>query len=387
MPTCSARSPRRCAASCSGSRGCAMRRSEGGRTRSSAAGSSVTTRLPDRLQRQPEPGRPRRAEAPDHGRHAIVDQATGKTLSNGAASTSSGSTPERAEPAGRPRRSRSSSPRSSRGPVPVVTRRRAVPLPVARRPPRRSARFGGACPRRVTRPARSVRRSAASHRGSRARRVHEWRSFSICWYGAGASIAAARPRQLDRAAYGSRNFAHRTAHRDYGDGHLSRRGRTEFRYFAAGTVAGHAERTQAELTYARNLAVTNDTKYLVSFDKTANRMIVQHSGTNAALNNLPSTPFRSPSDLATQQITDFDDLPSVSQIVAFVVAQKKSATTITAVSDVEFGPLGETTQTETTVVWLGCGSSSGRRYISITIDPVTGLASIGDTTATAPVSE
>ena len=51
---------------------------------------------------------------------------------------------------------------------------------------------------------------------------------------------------------------------------------------------------------------------------------------------------------------------------------------------VEFGPLGETTQSEPTVIWLSSGEGSSRRYISVSIAPVTGLSSIGSFQAATP---
>lgn len=148
-------------------------------------------------------------------------------------------------------------------------------------------------------------------------------------------------------------------------------------------LIGAAQVVQSEFGYARNMAVANDSRYTIAFDKTNNRIVLTHSGTNAALNTLPASPFRSISDAATQQTTDFDDLPALCGRVEFVVAQKISTVT-TTVTDVEFGPLGETTRPESTRVWLGCGGGVARLYVPISIDPVTGLVSIGEVTQTAP---
>jgi hypothetical protein len=41
--------------------------------------------------------------------------------------------------------------------------------------------------------------------------------------------------------------------------------------------------------------------------------------------------------------------------------------------DVEFGPLGETTRSSPTTVWLTIGSDAEARYVSLTVDPITGL--------------
>ena len=148
-------------------------------------------------------------------------------------------------------------------------------------------------------------------------------------------------------------------------------------------LVGAAQVVQAEFGYARNLAVTNDSRYTIEFDKANNRIVLTHSGTNLALHTLPSSPFRDISDPATQQITDFDELPAMYRRVELIVGQKVSTVT-TTLTDIEFGPLGETTRPETTRLWLGCGEGDTRLYVAITIDPITGLASIGEVTKTAP---
>ena len=52
-------------------------------------------------------------------------------------------------------------------------------------------------------------------------------------------------------------------------------------------LVGAAQVVQAELGYARNMAVTNDSRYSIAFDSRNNRIILTHSGTNTALNTLP----------------------------------------------------------------------------------------------------
>jgi hypothetical protein len=61
------------------------------------------------------------------------------------------------------------------------------------------------------------------------------------------------------------------------------------------------------------------------------------------------------------------------RLVAVVEMQGSPQST----TSVEFTPLGGTTSTYPTVVWLGCGGGTLQRYIPVGIDPITGLVTIG----------
>ena len=113
--------------------------------------------------------------------------------------------------------------------------------------------------------------------------------------------------------------------------------------------------------------------------------MLEHSGTNAALNTLPDSPFRAPNDPPEQHIVDLDELPRMGPPVTLVVVATSEAAPCRVI-DVEFGPLGETTRSQTTVIWLGCGQDSDRRYLALEINPVTGLTDVGDFSAEGPPS-
>jgi Tfp pilus assembly protein FimT len=149
---------------------------------------------------------------------------------------------------------------------------------------------------------------------------------------------------------------------------------------AAQVVAG-------DLDYARSLAVANNSKYRITFEPLSNRYVLRHSGPaeKSALNTLPRSPFREASDAADQQTTDLSNLPLPRPVVrlAAVVRMQSGGQ---AATDVEFTSLGSTTAPQETVVWLACGAGSLRRYISIQINPVTGLAEVGPLTAGLPAT-
>ena len=146
-----------------------------------------------------------------------------------------------------------------------------------------------------------------------------------------------------------------------------------------------AEIVAADLEYSRSLAVVNNSKYRLTFEPTQNRYVLRHSGTNTLLHVLPASPFRQVSDLPDQQTTELSELPLAQPAVRLhcVVA---AGGTLAFVSDVEFTPLGGTTRTQPTVIWLTCGSSAQQRFISIEVNPATGLVEIGSLTKTLPAN-
>jgi prepilin-type N-terminal cleavage/methylation domain-containing protein len=138
-----------------------------------------------------------------------------------------------------------------------------------------------------------------------------------------------------------------------------------------------------DLAYGRSLAVNYNSTYRFTFDSKQNRYVLEHSGSNAALNVLPRSPFRSPNDPPTQHIVSLDELPVVGppmKLVAVTVGNNAMAQATT----LEFGPLGETTRAEPTTIWLAAGRGTGRRYLPITVHPVTGMAEVGSQRSQGP---
>jgi prepilin-type N-terminal cleavage/methylation domain-containing protein len=139
----------------------------------------------------------------------------------------------------------------------------------------------------------------------------------------------------------------------------------------------------ADLDYAHTLAVTYESKYRTSFNTSAHTWTLTHSGTNAALSSLPASPFHAVQAPATQRTTQLRSLPGASvQLSIYAVLSQGSPTA--SVSDVEFGPLGSTTRTAETVVWLTAGAGSATRYVDVRVNPVTGLVTVGSFRSTAP---
>jgi prepilin-type N-terminal cleavage/methylation domain-containing protein len=140
-----------------------------------------------------------------------------------------------------------------------------------------------------------------------------------------------------------------------------------------------------DLAYARSLAVSNNDAYKIAFDLDANRYVLTHSGVNAALNQLPKSPFSSPGDPPDRHIVDLDDLPHVGPTVRLAAAATTGATT-RSVGDVEFGVLGQTSRSDPTTIWLMAGSGDEKRYVALVVSPITGLTEIGDCSKSGPPS-
>lgn len=138
-----------------------------------------------------------------------------------------------------------------------------------------------------------------------------------------------------------------------------------------------------DLAYARSLAVTHNSTYRVDFDLEENCYVLSHSGSDASLDTLPDSPWRDPDDPPHEHVVALEELPHLGTGVR-IAAVAEGENTFSRVSYVEFGPLGETTRSAQTVIWLAAGGGTARRYLLMTVNPVTGLTSIGPFTAAPP---
>jgi prepilin-type N-terminal cleavage/methylation domain-containing protein len=139
----------------------------------------------------------------------------------------------------------------------------------------------------------------------------------------------------------------------------------------------------SDLEYARSLAVANNSKYIYEFNVDENRYHLEHSGTSLVLEALPPNPFRPSDDEIDEQTTDLQHLPIGSPTVELIGVLRMAGSGV-EVASIEYGPNGGTTRSEPTVIWLGCGYGDGRRFLSLTVNPTTGLAEVGEVTVRLP---
>ena len=138
-----------------------------------------------------------------------------------------------------------------------------------------------------------------------------------------------------------------------------------------------------DLAYAQSLAVTNNSRYRVVFDVPRNRYLLEHSGSNPSLDLLPDSPFSRTVGPQRQLVVALDELPRLGTRVHLEAVAEFDGF-IRAASEVEFGPLGETANSGWTVIWLGAGSDTRKRYTWLIIHPITGLAEVGGSTESGP---
>ena len=141
------------------------------------------------------------------------------------------------------------------------------------------------------------------------------------------------------------------------------------------TMIAAAQNVATDLAYARSLAVSNNSNYVVRFNKDNNRYILEHSGSNAALDTLPDSVFRNADDPPNKHIVKLDELPGIGEPVE-LVGVFRAADTPESIENIEFGPLGETTETSPSIVLIKLGTKSRLRHALIVVNPITGLATV-----------
>jgi prepilin-type N-terminal cleavage/methylation domain-containing protein len=150
-------------------------------------------------------------------------------------------------------------------------------------------------------------------------------------------------------------------------------------------LSAAAQVISSDLDYARSLAVSNNTSYRLTFNTAQNEYVLAHCGANPQFNTLPRSPFRQTGDAANEQTTELSELPIPEPRVRLVAVVRMQGGG-QSVANIEFTPLGGTTSGNPTVLWLACGRGSLRRFLSISVDPVTGLATIGQPVTALPLA-
>lgn len=142
----------------------------------------------------------------------------------------------------------------------------------------------------------------------------------------------------------------------------------------------------ADLSYARSLAVANNSQYRVTFDPASHEYYLEHSGTNAALHSLPPSPFRDTTDAATRQTTRLRRLAGLGGQLELATVRRLSTSSQTEITSVEFGPLGALTAAGDIEIWLAMGPARERHYWPVLLNATTGVAELGAPTTTAPAA-
>ena len=151
----------------------------------------------------------------------------------------------------------------------------------------------------------------------------------------------------------------------------------------ANELENAAQIVLADVERARNLSIANNSQYKLVFNSDGSGYYLQHHGSNTALNTLPSWPYKQASDSADKQTTLLKKLPGLSDVDLIGVVEVASSGR-SRVTELEFTSTGATSHTEATEIWLAAGSGDARRYLTVTINPTTGLAGVGSIAGVAP---
>ena len=146
---------------------------------------------------------------------------------------------------------------------------------------------------------------------------------------------------------------------------------------AAGNVV------QLELEYARSLAVAHGSSYRVTANVVSQTLTLEHSGASTLLEVLPSTPMRRSSDPPDQQILAIREIP-LGKPRPELLGGVTSVNTPVLASSVEFTSVGSTTAASPTTFWIAAGTGDERRFLPITVQPITGLVEMGEVVAALP---
>ena len=144
-----------------------------------------------------------------------------------------------------------------------------------------------------------------------------------------------------------------------------------------------ADVIEADLAWARTLAVTNNSTYLVTFHPSSDFYEITHSGPRGSLHVLPVTPFTSAASTPTKYVVQLTALPEVAQAIDLVDAQTLGSA-VQSVTTLEFNSLGATSATADTKIWIAAGTGRERRYLAVRVNHVTGLTWVEDYQATPP---
>jgi prepilin-type N-terminal cleavage/methylation domain-containing protein len=150
----------------------------------------------------------------------------------------------------------------------------------------------------------------------------------------------------------------------------------------ATAISSAAQQVATDLAYCRSLAIANASRYEIVFVRAENRYTIRHSGPEPALHTLPPAPFRRSDDPANEHRVYLADIPSLGADVALF--DVVNAATNATVTSLEFAPYGQTTASSPTRIWLSVGEGAQKLYLPITVDPTTGLGTIGSMQTTSP---
>lgn len=147
---------------------------------------------------------------------------------------------------------------------------------------------------------------------------------------------------------------------------------------------GVAQILAGDLDRCRSLAVANGSQYQVRFLVSGNRYVLTHTGSNSALDTLPTSAFSEADDEATEHIVRLDDLTPLAPGAVRLAGVSHGGGSLSSDAVIEFDHRGGTTQVDRPAVWLTAGNGDEQLYLSVEVDPITGLVARQAASASGP---
>jgi len=147
-------------------------------------------------------------------------------------------------------------------------------------------------------------------------------------------------------------------------------------------LAAAAHVVASDAGFTRDLAVSSGSSYTLTYAATSNGYVLKHAGVNPALDILPATPFRTTGDPLTSRSFNLSTLPGAH--IELLGVEQSAA--FQSAASIKFTSLGSLDSGAGAIVWLAAGQGDTRRYVSISIDPVLGLATAGQVTSAPPAA-
>ena len=144
-----------------------------------------------------------------------------------------------------------------------------------------------------------------------------------------------------------------------------------------------ADMLAADLERAQELALSRGSPHRVTFEGAENRFVLKHVGTNSAFHDLPKYAQTRQQEALTQATYAFSERSGYGKYVS-IAAFEPAALYLQDEFPVQFASDGSLTDGRTATVWLASFDDGKTSYLPVRIYAVTGVVSIGTTTATLP---
>ena len=136
-----------------------------------------------------------------------------------------------------------------------------------------------------------------------------------------------------------------------------------------------------DLQEARHLATAHNSTYRITVDVTNNLYFLERIGANSQDGELPPAPYQALEQSPLRRVCRMADQPGrLVELVKIIRPEEPAHSS----EHVQFGPFGETESPYVTEIWLAMQNGDSTLYISVSVNPTTGLVFLGNLTGAPP---